>query len=470
MANRSDMAVPLRSTRSDSPTGKSIPELSGGWPLLGNLPEFQKDPVAMLDRCQHEHGELVSFRLGPRRFVLFAGLEAHDCYFRAPADQLDARAVYQFTVPVFGRGVAYDVAPEVMAEQLGLLYPALRDAPMRSYARVMYDEASRFADALGEEGTIDLPVALNKLTVNIASRSLLGQEVRDQVDSGFAEAYHDLQEGINLIGFFFPRLPIPAHRKRDRARRKIAQILGGIIRKRREAGTVSEDFMQALMQARYKDGRTLSEDEIVGLLLTVLFAGQHTSAVLASWMGLEMFRVPEWVARIRGEMQEVYAEEDTMSLASLKKQTALECTVRECERLHPPLIVLVRKVRRALQYAGHTVPAGTLAMISPAVSHRLSDVFVDPERFDPERFAPPRSEGKQHHYTLIGFGGGKHRCMGEKFALMQLKAIWTVLLDRFDFEPMGEFPAPNYGTWVTGPVTPCRVSYRRRTQPSVFGC
>ena len=470
MENRSDMAVPLRSAQSASSPGKSIPELSGRWPLLGNLPEFQKDPVAMLDRCQHEHGELVSFKLGPRRFVLFTGLEAHDCYFRAPADQLDAKAVYQFTVPVFGRGVAYDVAPEIMAEQLGFLYPALREAPMRSYVHTMYDETSRFADALGEEGTIDLPVALNNLTVNIASRCLLGQEVRDQVDSGFAEAYHDLQEGINLLGFFFPRLPIPAHRKRDRARRKIAEILGGIIRKRRETGTVSEDFMQALMQAHYKDGRALSEDEVVGILLTVLFAGQHTSAVLASWMGLEMFRAPDWMARIREEMQEVYAQEGTMSLASLKRQTALECTVRECERLHPPLIVMVRKVCRPLEYAGHTVPAGTLAMISPAVSHRLSDVFADPQRFDPERFAPPRSEGKQHHYTLIGFGGGKHRCMGEKFAVMQLKAIWAVLLDRFDFEPMAEFPAPNYGTWVTGPVAPCRVSYRRRAQPTVFKC
>lgn len=468
MANSLESAANQRSAPSAAPPGGPIPELSGGWPLLGHLPEFQKDPVAMLERCWREHGELVRFRLGPREFVLFTGPEAHDAYFRAPEEQLDARAVYQFTVPVFGRGVAYDVAPEIMAEQLGFVYPALRDAPMRGYAQVMYEEASQFADALGEEGTVDLAAAMNELTVNIASRCLLGEEIREQVDSGFAEAYHDLQQGLNLLGFFLPRLPVPAHRRRDRARHKIAEILAGIMERRRRSGPAPGDFMQALMTARYKDGRPLSDDEVTGILLTLLFAGQHTSAVLATWTGLEMFRQPVCVARVRGEMQEVYGETGAMSLASLKRQMALERTVRECERLHPPLILLIRKVLRPLQYAGRTVPAGTLAIVSPAVSHRLSHLFADPQRFDPERFSPPRSEDKRHHYALIGFGGGKHRCMGKNFAMLQLKAIWTVLLDRFDFGLATGFPAPNYRSWVTGPTPPCRVRYRRRSRSSVF--
>ncbi len=251
MTRRSDNAATLSSAEPAAPAAKPIPELSGGWPLLGHLPEFQRDPVAMLSRCWREHGELARFRLGPRECVLFTGLEAHDSYFRAPEDQLDAKAVYQFTVPIFGRGVAYDVAPEIMAEQLGFLYPALREAAMRRFARIMFEEASQFAHDLGEAGDIDLPAAMNELTVNIASRCLLGQEVRDQVDSGFAEAYHDLQEGINALGFFLPRLPIPAHRRRDRARGRIAEILGAIMAGRRRSGAAPDDFLQTLLQARY---------------------------------------------------------------------------------------------------------------------------------------------------------------------------------------------------------------------------
>ena len=467
MAHQSHNLATLRSAQ-PSLAAKAVPELAGGWPLIGHLLDFQKDPVSMLSRGWREQGELVRFRLGPREFVLFTGPEAHDFYFSAPEDQLNAKAVYQFTVPIFGRGVAYDAAPELMDEQLGFLFPALREAAMRRFARIMFEETRQFADTLGEDGEVDLPLVMNELTVNIASRCLIGEEVRDQLDAGFAEAYHDLQKGINTLGFFLPRLPTPAHRSRDRARRKVAALFSRIMTARRLSGARPDDFMQTLMHARYKDGRALSDDEITGILLTVLFAGQHTSAVLATWTGLELARESSYLALIRDEMQDVYREEGTMGLASLKRQVALEHAVRENERLHPPLIMLIRKVLKDVEYRGYTIPAGTLALVSPAVSHRLPHLFNDPDRFYPQRFAAPASEDKQHHYALIGFGGGKHRCMGKNFAIMQLKAIWSVLLDRFDVHLDTAFPAPNYGSWVTGPQEPCRLRYRRRTQASVF--
>ena len=468
MADRSHSMASLHSAQPAPRAETTLPALSGGWPLIGHLPEFQRDPVSMLSRGWREHGELFRFRLGHRDFVLFTGPEAHDVYFRAPEDQLNAKAVYQFTVPIFGRGVAYDASPELMAEQLGFLFPALREAAMRRFADIMFEETRHFADALGEDGDIDLPHAMNELTVKIASRCLIGQEVRDQVDTGFAETYHDLQKGINTLGFFLPRLPTASHRSRDRARRNVAALFSRIMTARRRAGDGPDDFMQTLMHARYKDGRALSDDEITGILLTVLFAGQHTSAVLATWTGLELLRAPSYMARVRDEVQEVYRETGDIGFASLQGQAVLDNAVRECERLHPPLILLIRKVLEPLRYGNHVVPAGTMAMVSPAVSHRLPHIFADPERFSPDRFAPPASEEKQHHYALIGFGGGKHRCMGKHFAYLQLKAIWTVLLDRFEFSFDSEFPKPNYGSWVTGPEAPCRVRYRRRAQPSVF--
>ena len=467
MANQPDSVATLRSSPLPPQGSNAVPELTGGWPLIGHLPDFLKDPVLMLSRGWREQGELFRFRLGPREFVLFTGPEAHDFYFRAPEDQLNAKAVYQFTIPIFGRGVAYDASPELMDEQLGFLFPALREAAMSRFARIMFEETTRFADSLGEDGAVDLPVAMNELTVKIASRCLIGQEVRDQVDAGFADAYHDLQKGINTLGFFLPRLPTAAHRSRDRARLKVAKLFSRIMAGRRFSGAKPDDFMQALMYARYKDGRALSDDEITGILLTVLFAGQHTSAVLATWTGLELLRAPSYLERVKDEIRDVYREAGAMTLASLKRQVALEHAVRENERLHPPLIMLIRKALKPLRYKNHLVPAGTLAMVSPAVSHRLPHVFADPERFSPERFDPPACEDKQHQYALIGFGGGKHVCMGKHFAYLQLKAIWTVLLDRFDFHLDTAFPAPNYGSWVTGPKAPCRLRYHRRSQASI---
>ncbi len=456
------MSLESQSAEAGFGPAKAMPEVSGALPLLGHLRHFQRDPTEFLLRGCREHGEMFQFRLGPRKFVLFSGPEAHNAFFKAPQETLDAKSVYQFTVPIFGRGVAYDVSSELMTEQLGFLFPALRESAMKRYVRIMFEEINLFADSLGAGGEFDLPVAMNELTINIASRSFLGEEIRNEVDSGFAEAYHELQNGINTLGFFFPKLPTPAHRSRDRARRKISEIFTRIMGERRRTGATSEDFMQKLMDARYKDGRPLSDDEITGILVTVLFAGQHTSAVLATWMALELLRAPRVLDRIRAETKAVCQGGEMLSYEGLKQQQLLENTVRECERLHPPLIILFRKALRALDYGGYTVPAGTLVAVAPASSHRLPDVFADPEKFNPDRFAPPASEEKQHPYTLIGFGGGKHRCMGKNFAIMQIKAIWAVLLDQFDFELATPFPAPNYGSWVTGPKLPCRLRYRRR--------
>ncbi|MCY4005994.1 MAG: cytochrome P450 [Rhodobacteraceae bacterium] len=452
------------------PTGLNgaIPRLDGGLPLVGHLRRFQRDPISMLVDGAMEHGDLFRFNVGPLKFVLFSGLEAHDFYFRASDDELNAKACYQFTVPIFGRGVAYDATPQIFAEQLKFLYPALNRRAMERFARIMYDESRVFADSLGHEGELDLPHEMNELTVKIASRCLIGQEVRDRVDTGFAEAYHELQNGINTIGFIFPKLPTPGHRRRDRARNQIGDIFSEIMASRRRNGSEEEDFMQTLMEAQYSDGRSVPDDEVIGLLITSLFAGQHTSAVLATWMGLEIFRSAETLQQVRDEMRAVYVDSGTMSFENLQQQSDMENVVRECERLHPPLIILIRKVLEPLVYKGKEIPAGSLAMVAPGASHRLPHIFADPNRFNPNRFARPNSELDQHHYALIGFGGGKHACMGKNFAIMQLKAIWSVLLDRFEFEPLSSFPSPNYGSWVTGPTLPVRIKYRRRTQPTVF--
>ncbi len=444
---------------------RPIPKLRGGLPILGQALAFQRDPLSFLEHAWREHGEVFQFQLGARDFVLFAGPEAHDAYFRAPDDQLSAREVYQFTIPIFGRGVAYDVAPELMAEQLGFLAPLLRGGPMHSYARLMHAELKEYTERWGQEGELDLPVVTNELTVNIASRCLLGEEVRANLNTGFVRLYHDLQGGINTLGFFLPRLPTPGHLRRDRARRKVASLMSGILAERRRAGRRRGDFMQALMEARYADGRRLSDEEITGLLLTVLFAGQHTSSVLAAWVGIELLQHREHLATVLAEIQAVYDQGQRLSLDTLKQQTVLESAIREGERLHPPLILLVRKCLRDFEYHGFRIRAGTLTMVSPALSHRLPTVFKDPERYDPDRFAPPREEHKQATHVLIGFGGGRHRCLGMHFAYMQIKALWTLLLARFDLCLVSPPPVPDYGSWVTGPRPPCRVRYRRRPIP-----
>src|SRR6185503_2067788 len=110
------------------------PELSGGLPWLGHALEFRRNPVALLERARARFGDVFSFRLAGSRVTALTAPRAQAAFFQAPDDQLSAREVYRFMIPIFGRGVAYDAVPEVMDEQMGFFFPALREERLQGYA------------------------------------------------------------------------------------------------------------------------------------------------------------------------------------------------------------------------------------------------------------------------------------------------------------------------------------------------
>ncbi len=442
-------------------TGKAIPRLKGGLPFLGHALEFRRDPVGFIQRGRDLHGDIFSFLMFGNRIHVLTGPAGNETFFKAADSVLSAREAYQFTVPIFGKGVAYDVSPELMDQQLRLVHPALRDEKMQSYARLIAAEANACLDRWGDSGTLDLLAAMNEITIYAAGRTLIGAEFRSRLSGEFVRLYHDLEGGINTVALFNPYIPLPAMRRRDRARRRVVELISGLTAERRAGNAESDDFLNTLIRARAPDGAALSEDTITGLLLTLLFAGQHTSAVLATWTGILALQNPRYLPAVMAE-QEAVLDAQGMTLASLKQLVQLEACIKEAERLHPPLIMLMRKVLAAIEFNVHAIPAGDLVMVSPAVSHRISSSFAEPSRYDPDRFMPPREEDRRTPYSLIGFGGGKHRCIGLAFAYQQIKVIWSVLLKHYEFSLVDSAPEPDYTSLVVGPRAPCLVRYQRR--------
>ena len=442
------------------------PQFDGGLPLLGHMPSFWRAPIDLLQRGYQRCGEVFSLRVLTSWITVLIGPEANEAFFRAPDDQLSQKEAYGFTVPIFGKGIAYDAPSEIMREQLGFLYPALHEDRLRRYARLMVEEAESYVESWGDTGEIDLLTVTNELTTFIASHCLLGAEFRYHLSTEFAQLYHAMERGLTLLAFFFPNLPLPMFRRRDQARMRMVELISAIVEARRAKGVQDEDFLQTLMEAHYADGRALTDDEITGLLLTILFAGQHTSAVLAAWTGILLLHHPHYLPPILDEQHEILGHGQEVTLERLNEMTCLDRAVTEAERMHPPLVMLMRKVLRDFEYGGYVVPADHILMVSPAVSHRLPEVFADPDRYDPDRYGPGRDEGRRHPYHLIGFGGGRHRCIGFNFAYMQVKALWSVLLRHFEFELASPTYVPNYSSVVVGPQQPCRVRYRRLMAPS----
>lgn len=441
---------------------KTPPLLRGGLPYLGHALEFARDPIGLLQRGRDEFGEIFSFILAGKQVTVLTDPKGNEVFLKAPHDQLSVKEAYQLMVPILGKGVAYDVSPEVMNEQMGLILPAMRKERLEAYAQFMFHESHAYFEQWGDSGEIDLFSTTCELTTFIAARSLIGEEFRSHLTTEFARLYKELDGGLNLIAFFQPHLPLPAFKRRDRARVRLGKLVSQIIANRRQQGIKGEDFLETLMTAHYSDGTTLSEDNITGLLLTVLFSGQHTCAALAAWTGILLLQNPDYLTSILQEQEKIFKGEQEISLEELNQLLVLERAIRETERMRPPLIMLIRKILQEFEYKGYHMPANGLAMISPPITHRIEEIFRNPDRYDPERFAPGREEHRQRQYALIGFGGGTHRCIGQTFAYQQIKVIWSVLLQHFDLELVQENYEPDYRCWVVGPKQPCLLRYRRK--------
>ncbi|NJP88449.1 cytochrome P450 [Nonomuraea sp. FMUSA5-5] len=173
---------------------------------------------------------------------------------------------------------------------------------------------------------------------------------------------------------------------------------------------------------------------------------------------------PAVLRGVVAELDELYAGGAEVGFQALREIPLLESAIKEALRLHPPLILLLRVAKTEQQVLRHRIPAGTLVGCSLAVSDRIPEDLPDPDAFDPARYAQPREEDLVNRWTWVPFGAGRHRCVGANFAMIQLKAIFSVLLRDWEFEPVQ--PPDSYrgdhSKMVVQLTRPCRVRYRRR--------
>ncbi len=446
------------------------PRVSGGELPDGHLEELRTDPIALLERVRAECGDVGVFRLAERDVVLLSGAEANELFFRAPEEVLDQAEAYPFMTPVFGEGVVFDAPPERRREMLH--NQALRDKFMRGHAATIAGEVEGMVAHLDDEGELDLLDWFAELTIYTSSSCLIGKRFRDQLDGRFAELYHDLERGTDALAYVDPYAPIESFAKRDASRQELVRLVQGIMDGREaEAapGADERDLLDVLMSIRDEDGTSrFGADQITGIFISMMFAGHHTTSTTASWMVIELLKHPDALERVVQELDELYAGGAEVSYQALREMPWLEASLKETLRLHPPLILLLRVAKEDLTFRDVAIRKGQMVGASPWVSNRIPEDFDDAGRFDPTRYLAPRDEEKANPWTWIPFGAGRHRCVGAAFALMQLKAIFSVLLLDWTFElaqPPDTYRA-DLSKMVIQLQQPVMVRYRRRAAAS----
>lgn len=423
------------------------------------MEEFEANFARFLMRCHAECGELAEYNMAGQQTVLMSGPDAQEAFLKTLDKKLSRAAAYQATVPVFGKGVIFDAPPERMKTQLKIQVDALRYQNMKNYAAVISQEVEDWVAGWGEEGELDFLDEFLRLTLHTACHCLLGKDFRNRMTEEFKQLYHALEKGLQAIAFVDPYMQQPIFEARDKALVRLQELISGIIAERKANSDVEYgDALETFMSGTYKDGTHLSDNEVTGLVIATMFAGHHTSSGTATWTLVELARHGDYTDEILEELNQLLPHGADLTFEKLREIPRLERFIEEVLRVHPPLILLMRRVIEDIEYNGALIEAGKTVAISIYGSHRNEDYFPDPERFDPHRPKPDTL------WAYIPFGGGPHKCAGNAFAMMQLKSIFAALLPRYEFELVdpGETYEDDFSAMVLKPSSPCRLRYKRR--------
>ncbi|QIW96636.1 hypothetical protein AMS68_002154 [Peltaster fructicola] len=476
-------------------------------PFFGSTIVYGIDPYKFFFDCRKKYGDTFTFILLGKKTTVCLGTKGNDFILNGKLKDVNAEEIYSpLTTPVFGTDVVYDCPNSKLMEQKKFVKFGLTSSAFKSYVPLISSEVRAFfaRDAkhkkfAADNGTINLPPTLAELTIYTASRSLQGKEVRDRFDSSFADLYHDLDGGFTPINFMLPWAPLPQNRKRDAAQRKMTETYMAIIKERRAEGAVKneEDMIWNLMNCEYKDGKAVPDKEVAHMMIALLMAGQHSSSATISWIMLRLASRPEIQDELLQEQKEVLGYDadgklKDVTYEDLSRLPLHSNVVRETLRLHAPIHSVMRAVKSPMheERSGFTIPTSHTLLAAPGVTSRVDEYFPEPLLWEPHRWddqpaekharlSPKHlkegvvEEKEDYGYGLVSkgaaspylpFGAGRHRCIGEQFAYLQLQTILATLMRDFRFYNMPGKEGvveTDYSSLFSRPMAPAIVRWER---------
>ncbi|KAL1962294.1 hypothetical protein VTN77DRAFT_9837 [Rasamsonia byssochlamydoides] len=458
------------------------------FPFIGSTISYGMDPYKFFFECREKYGDIFTFVLLGKKTTVYLGTKGNDFILNGKLRDVCAEEVYSpLTTPVFGKNVVYDCPNSKLMEQKKFVKFGLTSEALRSYVQLITDEVNAFVKSSSvfqaPKGTFDVCKTMAEITIYTASRSLQGKEVRDKFDSTFAELYHDLDMGFSPINFMLPWAPLPHNIKRDRAQKKMTETYMNIIKERRQAGGKkdSQDMVWNLMSCVYKDGTPLPDEEIAHMMIALLMAGQHSSSSTISWIVFRLASRPDITEELYQEQLRVLGSDlPPLTYEDLQKLDLHSKVIKETLRLHAPIHSIIRAVKNPMPVEGtpYVIPTSHNLLSSPGVTARSAEHFPNPLEWDPHRWDttvdPEDDEKVDYGYGLVSkgagspylpFGAGRHRCIGEQFAYVQLGTITAALVRMFKFSNLPGVegvPKTDYSSLFSKPLGNSRIQFEKR--------
>ncbi|MBC1241870.1 cytochrome P450 [Nostoc sp. 2RC] len=404
-----------------------IPPGSFGLPGLGETLSFFFDRQFGKKRYQ-KYGSIFKSHIFGRPTVFMVGPEALEFVLSSHTENFSWREGWPANFRILlGESLFLQDGKEHRKNRR-LMMPALHGPALAHYVTTMEDITRSYLQKWEKQQEFSWFGEFKQLTFDIASELLLGTPP-GAGGARLSNLFTTLSSGLFAIN----PLPLPFTKfgKAIAARNQILEHVTQVVRERQQNPT--KDALSLLVQAQDEDGNSLSEKELIAQAVLLLFAGHDTTTTMLTWLCLELARHPEVLQRAREE-QLKFADASSVTLEQLGQMPYLDQVLWEVERLRPSVGAGFRGVVKEFEFKGFHVPAGWQLCYAIALTHRLPEIYSQPERFDPDRFSPQRQEHKQYPFSLVGFGGGPRVCIGIAFAKMEMKIIAAHLLRSYDWE------------------------------------
>lgn len=344
-----------------------------------------------------------------------------------------------------------------------LLAPLFTRRRVARYAERIANTADRLCATWPEEGQIDLPAELDRLTLHTLGWSLIAEHSFWEETGEFWRARHRIWLWINRFAAQRRHLasPVDAAPEGDvgAAITVIQEAVDRVVAQRLRGGSGPDDMLSDILDANRGAGHLLSRTEIRDQVLALLFAAHETSAVALFWSLYLVTRHPGSLERLEHEADTVLRGRPP-TLGGLRVLPHALRVVKEAMRLYPPAGRQFRITVRDTQLGSHAVPEGTPVTMCQYILHRRPASFPEPDRFRPQRFFDDRRAWDPLAY--LPFGAGERICLGRHYAMLETHLLLALLVDRFRFAfPEGVYPE------LAVTLRPCEggaIQIRRRHQ------
>lgn len=423
------------------PFNKKLDDIAGenGLPLLGSTLELISNPYALVDRLYKTYGPVARTRMLTQPYLIVSGADINQMILLDSEKNFSATMGYNESLAQFYSGglLVRDFDDHKMHRRL--FQTAFKNDTMRLYTDVMNNVMKTNIDSWENTKDFHFFPHVKSTLLDVAAQTFLGiDDLKGDEAQRIARAFEDISMGMmGIVRWDTPLLPFCLWRKGKKAKRYMEKYLISQIAARRASDKM--DIFSLVCRETDENGEYFCDVDIASHIDFLLFAAHDTTTSNLSYIMQYLGQDKALQEKARAEC--FNKDKAFLSFDDLKDMQELQKIHSEALRMHPSVMMMLRRTIRDCEIGGVQVPADTMVNVFPQYSHMMEEYWDNPQQFDPERFSAERAEHKRHAFQFIPFGGGAHKCIGLHFAGMIMKCFMHQMLLRYEWKvPEGYTP------------------------------